>query len=131
MSSNDLEDSKYYKIKVLATDGVRTNSSIMTSVFTIDNNLQVKNFSVVYQNNTERVFRIVLNNTLAQTISNITWEFDSGQDVKNSVYNLTLQPYEEALFFIYHNYTLSGNYNVSFIVRSSDYIEKEIIGVVA
>ncbi len=130
LSSNDLEDSNYYKIKVLATDGVLTNESIMSLPFEVDNDLQIKNFSVVYQNNTERIFRIVLNNTLTSTINNITWEFNSGQDVKKSVYNLTLQPYEESLFFIYHNYNLNGNYNVNFRASQGIYIESETIGVV-
>jgi hypothetical protein len=130
LSSNNLQDSDKYLIKVLVTDGVLTNESIMNATFEVDNDLQIKNFSIVYQNNTERVFKIALNNTLNQTISNISWEFNSGESIDNSAYDVGLEPSEEALFFIYHNYTISGNYNVSFRARSNDYIESEIIEVI-
>ena len=130
LSSNNLGDSDKYLIKVLATDGVNTNFSLMNRTFEIDNDLQIRNFSIIYQNNTEAIFRIILNNTLSQTISNITWEFNGGQNVKTSQYNINLQPFEESLFFIYHNYSVGGNYNVSFKARSNDYIESETIEVI-
>jgi|SRR3989344_154853 len=130
LSSNDLADSQDYKVKVLVTDGVLTNESVLTNTFSVDNDLQIRNFSVVYQNNTERIFKIVLNNTLASTISNMTWEFNSGEDIKTSSYNITLQPSEEMLFFIYYNYTLSGNYNVSFRASRGIYIESKAMGVI-
>ena len=116
------------KVKVLVTDGVNTNESV-SDIFEIDNDLQITDFNVVYQNNTERVFKIDLNNTLSSTINNIAWEFSSGEDAKNSVYNITLQPSENILYFIYHNYPMSGSYNASFKARSGDYIESKTIEV--
>ena len=102
----------------------------MNSTFEIDNDLKINEFKVVYQNNTERAFIINLNNTFTNTtINNITWEFNSGEDAKNSVYNITLQPSENILYFIYHNYPMSGSYNASFKARSGDYIESKTIEV--
>ena len=130
INSNNLEDSDQYLIKVLATDGVNTGESIMNSTFEIDNDLKINEFKVVYQNNTERAFIINLNNTFTNTtINNITWEFNSGEDAKNSVYNITLQPSENILYFIYHNYPMSGSYNASFKARSGDYIETEMLEI--
>ncbi len=129
LSSNDLEDGNSYKVKVIVTDGVRTNESVMNATFEIDNDLQIKNFSIVYQNSTERIFKIALNNTLSQSINDITWEFDSGQGIKTSQYNINLGSSEETLFFIYHNYTTSGNYNVSFKAQSGIFRESEYIQI--
>jgi len=128
LNSNDLSDCSLCKVKVLVTDGVNTNESV-SDIFEIDNDLQITDFNVVYQNNTERVFKIDLNNTLSSTINNIAWEFSSGEDAKNSVYNITLQPSENILYFIYHNYPMSGSYNASFKARSGDYIESKTIEV--
>jgi|SRR3989344_2379068 len=130
LSSNNLEDGKYYKIKVLVTDGIRTNESIINQSFEIDNDLQIKNLSVIYQNNTQRIFKIILNNTFNQSISNITWEFNSGESIENSLYDIRLEPSEESLFFIYHNYSIAGNYNVSFKAQQGIFREYEMFGVV-
>jgi len=130
LSSNSLEDGRNYKVKVLVTDGLRTNESIINQSFEIDNDLQIRNFSIVYQNNTERIFKIILNNTFSQTISNISWEFNSGESIQNSVYNLSLQPAEESWFFIYHNYSSAGNYNVSFKAQQGIFRESESINVI-
>lgn len=130
LSSNNLQDSDKYLVKVLVTDGVLANESVMNQTFEVDNDLQIKSFLVVYQNNAERIFKIVLNNTLSQTINNITWEFNSGENIENSLYSVNLEPSEEAFFFIYHNYSSSGDYNVSFKARSNDYIESETVEVI-
>ena len=88
LSSNNLEDSDKYLIKVLVTDGVRTNESIMNQTFEIDNDLKIKNFTIVYGNNSESIFKISLNNSLSQAIGNITWEFNSGESVNEEVAKL-------------------------------------------
>jgi len=122
----DLQDGENYKIKILVTDGVRTNFTTTNQSFEIDNDLQIRSFDVIYTNLTERIFRININNTLSSTISNISWEFDLGQDVKTSQILFNLEPKEEVDIFVYHNYTTGGNYNLSFRAFSGNYIEGKI-----
>jgi hypothetical protein len=122
ISSNSLSDCDYCRIKILATDGFNTNSSTSNS-FSIDNDLKINNFDIVYQNNTGRIFRIALNNTLNSTIEDIEWSIDLGDAVETSNQSVTLQSREEILFFIYHNYTSIGTYNVTFNSQSGSYIE--------
>ena len=130
IDSLDLVDGKNYLVKVLATDGINTNYTVANQTFEIDNDLQINEFRIVYQNNTERVFKIALNNTLSSTISNITWQLNTGESIKNSTLLSTLQSGEQMLFFIYHNYSTSGSYNTTFTARSGNYIESETIQTV-
>jgi hypothetical protein len=131
LSSNDLEDSDQYLIKVLATDGVNTNSAISES-FSIDNDLSINDFKVVYQNNTERIFRFDVNNTFdGQTLGNISWSLDTGESIisSNSSMNITLQPLEEAYVFVYHNYTVSGNYTVIATSFNEQFTERRFLNI--
>ncbi len=120
----DLMDGKDYLVKVLATDGFNTNYTI-SDAFGIDNDLNITELKVVYQNNTERVFKIGLNNTLNTAIGNITWEFNTGESVVASQYLFDLEPKEEIFIFVYHNYTLSGIYNLSFKAQNGFFIETD------
>ncbi|MEK6858935.1 MAG: VCBS repeat-containing protein [Nanoarchaeota archaeon] len=129
INSSDLPDGTTYKIKVLASDGANTNSSAMTNTFGVDNDLQIVNFKEVYTNSTERVFLVELNNTANFNIANITWQFDSGEDIKDSTLLFHLQPAEAIFVYIYHNYSTSGSYNATFLATSSNYIEMDRIGV--
>ena len=130
ISSNDLSDCKLCRIKVLATDGVNTNESV-SNTFEIDNDLNITEFKVIYQNNTERIFKIDVQNTFnSTTISNITWEFNSGQDIKTSTKLFNLVPQEKIFVYIYHNYTVSGNYNISFKAFSGNFIETETKSII-
>lgn len=125
INSLDLVDSSQYLIKVLASDGINTNYTVTNSTFEVDNDLQIKYLDAVYQNNTQRVFRIELNNTLNTTLSNLSWEFNTGETVENCSTPFTLESGEDIFFFIYHNYSQSGNYNYSFKAFSGNYIENE------
>lgn len=101
INSLDLLDGDNYLIRILATDGVNTNFTLANTTFTIDNDLQIKEFSAIYSNLTQQILRISLNNTLNQTISNITWMFNTGESIKNSTYVVDLQFGEEMLFFVH------------------------------
>ena len=45
---------------MLVTEGVNTNQSI-SNTFGIDNDLNITKFDIVYQNNTQRIFKIIQN----------------------------------------------------------------------
>jgi outer membrane lipoprotein-sorting protein len=95
----------------------------MNATFEVDNDLQIKNFSIVYQNNTERVFKIALNNTLNSTLNNVSWYINNGENLESSQYDLSLEGGEEIYVFLYHNYSTSGSYNLTASVSSDTFID--------
>ena len=132
LSSNDLEDSNSYKVKVLVTDGINTNST-NSGLFSVQNDLVINDLSNVYQNTTERVFRLGINNSFNSTsINNIRWALDTGTTIINSLLPLqiNLTAKEEAYVFVYYNYLVSGNYTISATVYNSQYSERRSIQIV-
>ena len=130
INSSDLVDSKNYLLKVLVTDGVNTNESVINNTFEVDNDLNITKFFVVYSNQTERIFEIGINNTLNMNITNISWIFNSGQDTLSSNILFSLQPFEQIFIYINYNYSTTGSFTTSFKAYSSNFIEietKEII----
>jgi len=84
----------------------------------------------VFANNTERIFRFVINNTISSAISDIMWSLDTGESTINSENNITLQSNEDAFVFVYYNYTSSGNYTVVATTENGQYIDIEEMEVV-
>ncbi|MFH1978253.1 MAG: hypothetical protein ABIJ92_02925 [Candidatus Aenigmatarchaeota archaeon] len=130
INSGDLQDCTECLIKILATDGMNTGNDTSDSVFQIDNDLSITEFSLVYSNNTERVFRISVNNTLDLDITNISWILDTGDEAINSQYLTNLEVGEDIFIFVHYNYTVIGNYTVIFTAYTNEHIEKEEIEVI-
>ncbi len=110
INSSIFSDGSNYIATILATDGINTANASSASVFEIDNDLNVTKFDIVYSNLTERVFRIILNNTENLTLPNISWAFYSGQGNETSQYSFNLSAAESMQLFIYYNYSSSGSY---------------------
>ncbi len=107
------------RIKVLATDGVNTNSSV-SNPFTIKNRMNITELKVVYQNNRERIFRFGIKNPTIFTIDNIWWKLNTGQSNITSQINTTLLPEKSVSNHVFYNYTTSGNYTVNLTVYSNE-----------
>ena len=73
--------------------------------------LNIDNLTVVFVNNTERIFRYSIVNIGNETLSGINWTFNTGDTVLNSTFSNDLVSGEDLLVFIYHNYSLSGNFS--------------------
>ena len=129
IDSSSLPDCNACKIKILATDGVNTGTDNSDSSFGMDNNLNVTDLRVIYQNNTEIIFKLFVNNTLNQTLNNITWKLDTGENIISSQVDISLQTGEETYIFSYYNYTLSGSHTVVATIRKDIFIEVENISV--
>ena len=108
---------------------MNTANSSSSSVFEIDNDLNITKFDVVYSNQTQRIFRIFVNNTLNETIGNISWLFNTGQDNKTSIYNFTLNYAELIQIYIFQNYTTPGNYTPEMTIKSENRIERMLIPI--
>jgi hypothetical protein len=129
VNSSDLEDCGLCRIKVLVTDGMNTNSSV-SNPFSIDNDLQINNASVIYSNDTERVFKFDINNTFHNvSVNNISWSLDLGETIINSTNTMDLIGLEEAFVYVYYNYTVVGNYTVVATVYNENYVETKDMGV--
>ena len=89
--------------------------------------IDLAELKVIYTNITERVFRFVINNTLASAIANISWSLDTGESNESSQYNISLTSGEDAFIFVYHNYTASGNYTVIASATNGTYTDTEEI----
>ncbi len=129
LNSSQLSDCGACRLKLLVTDGINTNSTV-SDAFDINNDLQISDLNVVYQNTTERVFRFSINNTfINQNITNISWSLDAGQTIINSntTLNITLAAQEEALIFVYYNYTSPGNYTVTATAYNAQFTERRSI----
>lgn len=50
---------------------------------------------------------------------------DTGETIKQSTIQVSLQPSEQIFFYIYYNYTSSGNYNVTFTTFNDNYLESD------
>ena len=70
-----------------------------------------------------------MTNNANKNISNISWEFNTGNGIKTSQNLFNLQPSEEIFFYIYHNYTASGSFNLTFKAFSGNFIESETISI--
>ncbi|MFH1978257.1 MAG: hypothetical protein ABIJ92_02945 [Candidatus Aenigmatarchaeota archaeon] len=131
LTINSLEgEGKSYMGRILATDGMNTGNDTSNTIFEIDNDLNITEFSDVYSNNTERVFRVFVNNTLDINITNISWSLDTGEDMKSSEYLGNLKPSEQVFIYVYNNYTLTGNYTVIMSVYTDEYLEKDEIEII-
>ncbi|MFH1978255.1 MAG: hypothetical protein ABIJ92_02935 [Candidatus Aenigmatarchaeota archaeon] len=128
-NSTSLADGKEYLVKVLVSDGFNTNNDTSDNVFEIDNDLNITELSVIYENSTERMFRFVINNTLGSNISNISFSLDTGEITEYSQYSITLRGGEDIFVYVYYNYTVTGIYTVIATARSGEFVEVESMNI--
>ncbi|MFH2142450.1 MAG: SBBP repeat-containing protein [Bacteroidota bacterium] len=129
VNSSVFPDSKNALIKILVTDGVNTGNDTSDSVFEIDNDLNITLFKVVYTNQTERIFEINLNNTLNTNITDISWNFYTGETTKSSIYKFNLKPSEQMFLYFYHNYSTSGNFTITLSAFNNNLLEVEYLNL--
>lgn len=127
INSSVFPDSKLAMIKVLVTDGVNTENDTSDNVFEIDNDLNITSFRVVYENSTQRIFEINLNNTLITNITTISWQLDTGENVETSIFNFGLKPSEQIFVYLYHNYSTTGNFTLTYSAFTNNLQETEYL----
>ena len=83
----------------------------------------------MFQNNTERVFRFVIENTFNSQIDDISWNLDTGENNETSQYNTILESGEDLFTYVHHDYGSGGNYTVIAEVQIEDYISTKSINI--
>jgi hypothetical protein len=127
VNSSNLDDCELCKIEVLVTDGMNTNYST-GEPFSIENDLQINNISIIYSNATERLFKFGIKNTFNEIlIEDINWSLDLGETTKDSTISMNLVGLGESFVYIYHNYTISENYTIVITVYNDQFVETEIL----
>ncbi|MBS3083735.1 hypothetical protein J4423_02945 [Candidatus Pacearchaeota archaeon] len=95
----------------------------------IINPLDIPTLEVIFQNNTERVFRFVIENTFNSQIDDISWNLDTGENNETSQYNTILESGEDLFTYVHHDYGSGGNYTVIAEVQIEDYISTKSINI--
>ena len=80
---------------------------------------------VVYK--IQRIFYFIINNSFNYPLDNIS--FDTGEDLKSSQFNVTLQSYDDIFVYIYHNYSIEGSFTAIVTARTEEFIEVASINI--
>jgi YD repeat-containing protein len=112
--------SKNYTLQGYTVDTYGLKNQTEERKVALSNVLNLTSLAYVYKNTTRYVFRFVVNNTGVSTLSNISWVFNTGQNIESSQYNTTLTGGEDLFVYVYHNYTSSGNYTVIASAQSGE-----------
>lgn len=129
VNTSGFTESQNYKLKVLATDGINTNTTVSEGTFEIDNDLRITNLSVVHKSSAKTIFSYITNNTLEDGLSNIKEGFDTGDSTINFTINHSLMPSEEMMVFVEYSYASTGDKIVTASATSGNYVETESSGV--
>lgn len=117
-----------YNIRVWAND-TAGNIGFQTVYFTVNLTLDITNLSLIYTNATQRIFKFPILNKGNSTLSNINWTLSTGQNTISSLYSTTLQPNEDIIVYVYHNYTSSGTYNLTATAFNQNFTDSEKIQI--
>jgi len=129
VNSSILSDCELCKIKVLVTDSMNTNSSL-SPTFSIDNDIQIKNFNVIHSNESEKVFRFEINNSFFnQSVTNVNWTLNTGESIVRSNSSINLAPLENIFVYIYYKYTTFGQFNITANVFNENYSEVKSVNI--
>lgn len=80
----------------------------------VDSDLWINNFMEILINSTRRIFSFEVINSGENSLSNVSWNFDTGNGLKlNSTANTNLSRDERFFVFVNHNYTGTGNFSVN------------------
>jgi hypothetical protein len=126
---SEFEYSEEYVVKILATDGVNTNSSV-SNIFTMGTpELSVISLQEIYENGTERIYEFTIENNETKTLSNIAWSFSLGNGIiMNSTQNISLESGESTSVYVKYTYASSGNYVVNATLSFKDYKNSQALG---
>ena len=119
---SELTSGSDYMIRIFGI-GRYINTSGTSGIFSIDSSLDATDFSVVYENNAERVFKFKVRNTADETLNNVAWKIETGESTinSNSSMDMTLESGEEAFVFVFHNYTTYGDFIVNATVFNAEF----------
>ncbi|MBU2634460.1 MAG: hypothetical protein KJ674_04410 [Nanoarchaeota archaeon] len=134
--TSDIGDIESYKTSngdewicsVNAFDGYDWSGWKNSTSVVIYNDLQVNDLSIIYQFDTERIFRFEILNQLNYTI-NVSWKLETGESTINSLYNSTLQEDEDIFVYLHYNYTSPGNYLVKATAYGGGLTDSESINI--
>ncbi len=74
--------------------------------------LNVTDFTVVYSNLSDRLFRFGVHNIAGQNLTGINWRLNTGEVLINSTLQTNLTINEKLMVFVWYSYINSGNYTV-------------------
>jgi len=130
--TKNLAELSTYKVRIKSSDGYLNSSwNESDEDFTINryDYLKINSLSVIYQDNTERIFNFNILNRLNYTLENISWSFDTGEINITSDYNLTLKSNESGLVYLHYNYTSLGDYMIIASVYAGNLTDSETINI--
>ena len=98
------------------------NVSIENSAYYTENqsaviqvpSLKIFSLTETYSNLTRKIFEFVILNNGSAAISNVQWQFDTGDNyITNSTSNISsLSPSEQAFVYMEYNYSSAGTYSI-------------------
>jgi len=85
------------------------------STTSISVSLTIESLTLIYSNDTLKIFKFVILNDGESTVTDIQWQFDTGNNnIINSTLNISsLAPNQRAFVYLKYNYTDFGNYNLN------------------
>ncbi|MCD4759279.1 DNRLRE domain-containing protein [archaeon] len=86
----------------------------------------ISNLSNIYGNNTEAIFKFMINNTINSTDS-FTWQLNTGESTINSTSEISLNNEEAIYVYVENNYSSTGSYNVTATTYTREYSDSETI----
>ena len=125
VNTSTFTEGKQYKIKILATDGINTNTTVSEGTFEIDNDLRITDLSVLNKNVTERIFYYRSNNTLTDKLGNVSEQLNTGESTINLTTNHSLNRSENIMVFVKYNYTTLGDKTLTATSTSGSFVETE------
>lgn len=121
VNTSSFTEGQEYKVKVLATDGINTNTTVSEGTFEIDNDLRITDLSTLYENLTKRTFFYVANNTLGDTLNNVKEELNTGESIIELTTNHSLASEEDIMVFIEYDYSTTGEKEITATAQSGSY----------
>jgi hypothetical protein len=129
---SDFEYSEEYVVKILATDGVNTNSSV-SNAFTMGTvDLAVISLQEIYSNGPYKIFEVIIENNQSTDLNNLSWSFDLGDGtIINSTQNMSLDVGKSAFVYVEYNYPLESQYTVNATVITGNLTDSKTLNLYA
>src|SRR3989344_696167 len=125
VNTSDLPEGKNYLVKVLATDGINTNTTVSENTFEIDNDLRITNLTTLNQNSTKEIFYYETKNTLETPLTNVSEQLNTGESTVQFTTNHSLNSNENIMVFVAYDYNTTGTKTLTATATSGSYVEIE------